>query len=190
MEAIDLIKKEIDEQKRLIVDQIKSEVAFSFEDEIKLYEAGLKKEVDTYFEKELDDLRIYAATSESSEKFKTKTVLLNKRNEFVFELFEEVKNKLNEFCSSQDYETYLIEKIKSLNISDSCIFEISKRDEELFKSIFNKLSINNAYIIVDILIGGFKVLNNNIEYDLSFDSKLNDEKQNFQSFSNFGFERQ
>ena len=60
------------------------------EDQIKSFKLGLKKETDTYLEKELNELRILKVTKASGAKLKTKRDLLSLRTKMVDQLFNEV----------------------------------------------------------------------------------------------------
>ncbi|MEG1462501.1 MAG: hypothetical protein RSC48_05275, partial [Anaerorhabdus sp.] len=55
-EALQIIEGDIQEQVDLVIDQINYEIKNMEEDQISFFKEGLKKEVDTYKEKELNDL--------------------------------------------------------------------------------------------------------------------------------------
>ena len=189
--AFEKIVKDIKEQESLVEEQIKSEVEYSHEDQVKIFKAGLDKEIDTYFEKEINDLRLYTATEASQAKLQTKKSLLNKRSEMVDDLFDEVVNRLKDFVVTHDYKDYLTKKIKGLDMNDSSYFVIRKEDEALFKEILKELNLNINFKFEHFNIGGFLLVDekNGFEYDLSLDSKLKEQKIWFQNNSGFTFER-
>ena len=94
-EVIKNIKDDIKEQAQLVIDQIEYEISMLHDDELAHYKAGLKKEQDTYLEKELNDLEVLAVTEASRQKMDTKRKLLSLREELVSQLFDDVKLLFN-----------------------------------------------------------------------------------------------
>ncbi|MCI5773204.1 MAG: V-type ATP synthase subunit E [Erysipelotrichaceae bacterium] len=185
-EIMKIITDDVNDQAALVIDQIQKEVTSTKEDQINFYKMGLKKETDTYLEKELNELRILAVTQTSQAKLQTKRDLLNLRSELVDKLFDDVLSELKAFVESDKYSAYLKTKIKSLNVSNG-YFKIRKEDEELFNKILKELALSNKYEIKPIMIGGFRYvdLENNIEYDLTLDNSLKEQKSWFQRESKF-----
>lgn len=185
-EIMQIITDDVKEQAALVIDQIQKEVTLSKEDQITYFKLGLKKETDTYLEKELNELKIFAVTQSSQAKLQTKRDLLNLRSELVDKLFKDVLNELNAFVDSDKYSEYLKTKIKGLDVSNG-YFCIRQKDEELFKQILKELNLTNECVIRPIMIGGFKFVDteNNLEHDLTLDSNLNEQKSWFQRESKF-----
>ncbi len=188
LEAYNTIIKDVKEQETLIENQIRSEVEFSHDDQILMFKQGLKKEIDTYYEKELNELKLLSATEASQAKLKTKKELLLKRRELVEKVFTEAKKRLNEFVNSDKYEEYLTGKLDLINdIKADSVFYVRYEDLQLLKNILKKRKLNNIVNEAVILIGGFRMINpdDNIEYDYTFDTRIAEAAQWFRNNSGF-----
>lgn len=185
-EIMSIITDDVNDQAALVIDQIQKEVTLSKEDQIAYFKLGLKKETDTYLEKELNELRIFAVTQSSQAKLQTKRDLLSLRSELVDKLFEDVLNELKAFVESDRYSEYLKTKIKGIDVSNG-YFRIRQKDEEIFKQVLKELKLTNKFEIKPIIIGGFTFVDtkNNLEYDLTLDNSLKEQKDWFQRESKF-----
>lgn len=187
-EALQIIEKDIQEQVDLVIDQINYEIKNMEEDQISFFKEGLKKEVETYKEKELNDLRLFAATQASQNKLKTKRDLLQLRQQYVDKLFDEVKAKLEAFVSSKDYKNFLEKKVNSLNEThETGLFEVRAQDVALMKEILQAKGINCKVQETFIQLGGFRYvdLEHGFEIDNTLDFSLRNELTWFQNNSGF-----
>ncbi len=188
LEAFNTIVKDVKEQEKLIEDQIKSEVIYSHDDQMTMFKEGLKKEIDTYYEKELNELKNFSATEASQAKLKTKKELLMKRQDLVENVFAEAKKRIDTFVSSDEYEKYLYRKLSEIEaVKADSVFYVKKNDIDLMKKVLSLKNLNNTVNESIIMVGGFIMLNkaDNIEYDYTFDTKIKEVKQWFQNNSGF-----
>ena len=61
-EIIENIKRDVEDQANLVINQIGNEISALYNNEIENFKEGLKKEQDTFLEKELNDLRVLSVT--------------------------------------------------------------------------------------------------------------------------------
>ncbi|MEG2750519.1 MAG: V-type ATP synthase subunit E family protein [Anaerorhabdus sp.] len=187
-EALQIIEGDIQEQVDLVIDQINYEIKNMEEDQISFFKEGLKKEVDTYKEKELNDLRLFAATQASQNKLKTKRDLLQLRQQVVDKLFDEVKSKLEAFVSSKDYKSFLEKKLNKIeNINESGIFEVRSQDVVLMEVLLKEKGCTCKVQETFIQLGGFRYvdLEHGFEIDNTLDFSLQNEITWFQNNSGF-----
>lgn len=187
-EVLQLIEEDIQEQENLVIDQINNEIVTMEEDQIGFFKQGLKKEIETYKEKELNELKLFAATQASQNKLKTKRDLLHLRQDLVNELFATVKSKLVLFVESTDYVIYLEKKLNEINIENNeGYFEVNEKDVVRFKELLKKHNYSCDVQPSLIQIGGFKYINSGSGYevDYSLDTSLKNQIQWFQNNSGF-----
>ncbi len=190
LEAYNTIINDIKEQEKIVENQIKHEVEYSHDDQMLMFKEGLKKEIETYYEKELNDLKVQSATESSQAKLRTKRELLNKRQILVENVFKEVESKLKKFVLSDEYVLYVekcLSKIKCLD--ENSVFYVNEKEKDFFKEFLSNKSIKNDIKQTNLLIGGFKVINSNvnIEFDFTLDTKLKEAKKWFQNNSGYTF---
>ncbi|SJZ94388.1 V-type ATP synthase subunit E [Anaerorhabdus furcosa] len=187
-ETLEIIESDVREQVNLVIDQINYEVKNMEEDQINFFKEGLKKEIETYKEKELNELRLFAATQASQNKLKTKRDLLHLRTQLVDQLFDDVKNKLTAFVESADYTKFIEKKIEQLGeIDHDGYFEVRKEDVSLLTEILKKKNCQCKVEETLIQLGGFRYVNPNkgFEIDNTLDFSLQNEMTWFQNNSGF-----
>ncbi|MEG0077108.1 V-type ATP synthase subunit E [Anaerorhabdus sp.] len=187
-EALEIIESDVHEQVQLVIDQINYEVKNMEEDQINFFKEGLRKEIETYKEKELNDLRLFAATQASQNKLKTKRDLLHLRTQLVTQLFDDVKSKLVSFVNSSDYSNFLEKRIEQLGAIDTDgYFEVRKEDTALLTEILKKHNCQCKVVETLIQLGGFRYVNPNkgYEVDNTLDFSLQNEMTWFQNNSGF-----
>ena len=181
------IEEDIDSQSRLVSDAIEQEIATMRADQIDFFKEGLKKETDTYLEKELSDLRLLAATKASQDKLKTKRDLLALRTSLTDKLLENVRADLKAFAAGSEYPAYLENRLKEIPVKEHGIFYVREEDAESMKQILKKHGFSNEVCNADIRIGGFRYedIQNSLEYDCCFEAALNDQMKWFREHSGF-----
>lgn len=187
-EVLQLIEEDIQEQVDLVIDQINNEIVTMEEDQIGFFREGLKKEIETYKEKELNELKLFAATQASQNKLKTKRDLLHMRQELVNQLFTAVRGKLMSFVESDEYVSYLERKLNEINVENNTgYFEVSEKDVDCFKDLLKKHHYSCDVQSSLIQIGGFNYVNSDSGYevDYSLDTSLKNQIQWFQNNSGF-----
>ena len=181
------IEEDIDSQSRLVSDAIEQEIATMRADQIDFFKEGLKKETDTYLEKELSDLRLFAATKASQDKLKTKRDLLALRTSLTDKLLEDVRADLEAFVSGSEYPAYLENRLKEIPVKEHGVFFARAEDTEAMKQILKRNGFDNEVRTEDIRIGGFRYedVQNALEYDCCFEAALNDQLKWFRENSGF-----
>lgn len=116
---------------------------------------------------------------------KARKDILNIRTEITNKVFEKTKELLLEFCKTDEYKTFLKDKIKRIideNKLGGCKIQLSNRD--IVHKDFISLKIGaNAEIIEDstIILGGFKISipDSNILIDETFENNIEDQYEKF-----------
>lgn len=184
---LDTIDADIRSNADLVTDLVKQETENLRNDQVTYFQAGLKKETDTYLEKELSDLRLYTATKSSTAKLDTKKKLLNKRMELTNELFSNVKEEVKKFADSADYKNYLLTNLKKAPVTTSGYFMIRKEDEALMKDCLSSCGFNNEMETAYLPLGGFRYVDqaNRVEFSCDLNEKAEEEFQWFRDHSGF-----
>ena len=135
--------------------------------------------------KELVEISSSASVEASlSQEEKTKK-LVNKRDEYVTNIFKEAKEKLVAFAASKDYQKYLvehIEKIGKLYQMEDSTLELRKDDMRYKDELVKAYGLNLEVEVSDkIKIGGFIIENKatNVVVDESLDTALENQKDWF-----------
>lgn len=185
-EVLDLIKNDVNEQSKLVIDEINYEINKLHDEQINHFKDGLLKERDTYLEKELNDLKVFAVTQASKAKLATKHKLLNLRQELVNSLFNEVEEELIDFTKTKDYQNYIENKLSQIKINDGYLI-CKEEDIKLINQILKDNKINVDIKKGYLKIGGFKYISitEGIEYDYSLDTNFSEEKEWFVNNSLF-----
>lgn len=187
-EALQIIEADIQEQADLVIDQINFEIKHLEDNQIGFFKEGLKKEVETFKEKELNNIRLYAATQASQNKLKTKRDLLHLRQQLVDELFEDVKARLISFVASDEYQPFLEKKVNQIETNDATgVFVVREQDMALLESILKAKGCNCQIKTDYIQLGGFSYVDTQagFEIDNTLDFKLKNEITWFQNNSGF-----
>ncbi len=181
------IANDVKSNAKLVEDVVNQETDALLNDQISFYKEGLKKETETYLEGELKEIRLYAATKSSHDKFDTKRKLLELRGNFVNELKQEVIDELKKFTNTDAYKEYLLNNLKKINKSENGYFVVREKDMDLMKELCKQLSfvakIQQGYFA----IGGFRYVDkvNRYEYSCTLDEKLNEQLAWFRNNSGF-----
>lgn len=177
--------------------------------EINLKTAQIKQEAEEYKEQELKKSKekqldesyhlIQDKSEEIKQEFKrevakfsldAKRDLLLKRNEITSKIFDNIRVKLSNFTTTDDYKTYLLDAIKEFSnkqISDINIM-VNTNDMAFEKEIRKTYALPcNVIENNDILLGGFVACDQqrNIYFDETLEQKLQDQKTYFIEHSNF-----
>ena len=147
--------------------------------------AEAKKDAEVLLAKELVEISSNASVEASlSQEEKTKK-LVEKREEYVANIFGEAKEKLVEFVDSKDYKAYLIkhiEKIGKLYQMENSILKLRKEDLKYKDKLIKAYGMPIEVEVSDkILIGGFIIENKatNVVVDESLDFALENQKDWF-----------
>lgn len=184
---LEKIQEDVNSNAELVRNAVEGETAALREDQISFYRESLKKETETYLEKELGDLQLYAATKSSKDKMETRKKLLTLRQNLVSQLFNDVRNDLKDFTKSHSYEDWLRKNLAEIEVSDSGIFSCKKEDQQLLQKLLSEKKYTNSIETAYLEIGGFLYRDESQmkEYSCSLDEKLKEQQEWFRSHSGF-----
>lgn len=179
------MKEEIERLASLEEEKILAEAKQLEEEAYNQIKAEAKRDAEALLAKELVEISSNASVEASlSQEEKTKK-LVEKRDEYVANIFSKAKEKLVEFVDSKDYKVYLIKhigEIGKLYQMENSILKLRKEDmkykDELIKAYGMSIEVEASD---NILIGGFIIENKatNVVVDESLDSALENQKDWF-----------
>lgn len=179
------MKEEIERLANLEEEKILSEAKELEEEAYNQIKAEAKKDAEVLLAKELVEISSSASVEASlSQEEKTKK-LVNKRDEYVTNIFKEAKEKLVAFAASKDYQKYLvehIEKIGKLYQMEDSTLELREEDMRYKDELVKAYGLNLEVEVSDkIKIGGFIIENKatNVVVDESLDAALENQKDWF-----------
>ncbi len=105
------------------------------------------------------------------------TDLLKHRDSLVTRIFDAIKNRIEEFVNSDEYDDFLLKQLKNENTNDAVI-RVSEADSkrEVLKKTGCEVVVDN-----DIVLGGIALFyeDRGIIIDKTFDTALQQQKQDF-----------
>ncbi|WP_273398846.1 hypothetical protein [Traorella massiliensis] len=176
------MKEEINKQADVEVERIQKEADEIRKREEKKVIDEAKKEADLHLEaakRKMNQNKAQMISQYQSDKTKT---LIQQRNVYTEKLFEEAKEKLLDFCSSDEYLEYMKKKISKYTFDQKVKVYVKKEDLKLEKMFKEKLDCE--VLEGNIEIGGFKIetLNQQV-MDETLDSALKDQRVWFEDHS-------
>lgn len=179
------MKEEIERLASLEEEKILAEAKRLEEEAYNQIKAEAKKDAEDLLSKELAEISSNASVEASfSQEEKTKR-LVEKRDEYVANIFSEAKNKLVAFVDSKDYQAYLVkhmEEIGKLYQMKNSTLSLRQEDIKFKDALIKAYGITLEVEVSDkIKIGGFIIENKatNVVVDESLDSALENQKDWF-----------
>lgn len=179
------MKEEIERLASLEEEKILAEAKRLEEEAYNQIKAEAKKDAEELLSRELAEISSNASVEASfSQEEKTKR-LVEKRDEYVANIFSEAKDKLVAFVNSKDYQTYLVKHMEEIGKQyqmDNSTLLLRKDDlkfkDELIKAYGIALDVE---VNDKIEIGGFIIENKatSVVVDESLDSALLNQKDWF-----------
>lgn len=179
------MKEEIERLANLEEEKILDEAKRLEEEAYNQIKAEAKKDAEALLAKELVEISSNASVEASSSQEEKTKKLVEKRDEYVANIFSEAKDKLVAFANSKDYQAYLVKHMEVIGklypMSDSTL-ELREADmkykDELIKAYGTALEVE---VSDKITIGGFIVKNKatNVVVDESLDFALENQKDWF-----------
>ena len=177
------MKEEIERLANLEEEKILDEAKRLEEEAYNQIKAEAKKDAEALLAKELVEISSNASVEASSSQEEKTKKLVEKRDEYVANIFSEAK--LVAFANSKDYQAYLVKHMEEIGklypMSDSTL-ELREADmkykDELIKAYGTALEVE---VSDKITIGGFIVKNKatNVVVDESLDFALENQKDWF-----------
>lgn len=183
---LDTIEKDMSDNANMVIDVVTNEIEAMRASQLGLYEAGLKKETETFLEKELSDLTLQATTTASRDRLKMRRELLDTRTRMMDEIILEVRKNIAEFVDSNEYKNYLNKHLDAIHIANG-YFEVRKEDCELMKDLLAKRNLQNEVRLTHFDLGGFHYVDEErrLEYSCDFNEKIEEAREYFRAKSNF-----
>mgnify|MGYP000398961441 FL=1 len=179
------MKEEIERLANLEEEKILDEAKRLEEEAYNQIKAEAKKDAEALLAKELVEISSNASVEASSSQEEKTKKLVEKRDEYVANIFSEAKDKLVAFANIKDYQAYLVKHMEEIGklypMSDSTL-ELREADmkykDELIKAYGTALEVE---VSDKITIGGFIVKNKatNVVVDESLDFALENQKDWF-----------
>lgn len=184
---IDMIVEDIQQQSNLVLKALDDEIFSMHTEQLNFFKEGLKKETDVFLEKELSDLRSYAATKASQEKFNAKRKLLELRADLIQQLMDDVMKNVKAFIDSDGYVEYIRRSLRNVPISKDGYFVVSDKDKEMFIALLKEMNAENEVRTAYIEVGGFYYVDEvqKIEFDCTFAERIEEAKEWFRVHSGF-----
>lgn len=179
------MKEEIERLASLEEEKILAEAKRLEEEAYNQIKAEAKKDAEELLSRELAEISSNASVEASfSQEEKTKR-LVEKRDEYVANIFSEAKDKLVAFVNSKDYQAYLIKHMEEIGKQyqmDNSTLLLRKDDLKFKDALINAYGIALDVEVNDkIEIGGFIIENKatSVVVDESLDSALLNQKDWF-----------
>lgn len=180
----DEIQRTAKAQEEAILDEVKV-----LEDEAyKSMQIEAKKDADYRLKQELEDIQSQAAIEISESHVERTKKLTEKRDEYVKNVINRVKDQLLEYTKSNEYKDFLINKAKKVvaSLNDDCIIYVKKEDLKYSDDLKTIDHIKDVKESTDIMIGGLIGENPNslLVIDETLDFALLNQKDWFYKNSN------
>ena len=114
-----------------------------------------------------------------------KTKILNKKNEIVQTIINDVLSKINEFVATPEYKEYLMKNISSAinNLKrDYGVIYITQNDKERFYEDINMKFLGFQIQLNNNIIGGCIVESADMQIDNSIKSKLDEQRGKLEGY--------
>lgn len=176
----DEIERQANSEEKAILDEVKALEEEAYES----MKAEAKRDADLKLKQEEDEMTSNAATEISESHIERTKKLIQKRDEYVHDIFEKAKEELIAFSKSNEYISFVKAKIKKIadDFDEDSIIYISSKDQSLDKELVNSFGKNIEVKIDDsIIIGGFIVENkkSHLVVDETLDFALKNQKEWF-----------
>ena len=177
----DEIEGQAKQEEQAILDEVKA-----LEDEAyESMKAEAKRDADLRLKQEEDEMSSNASAEISESHIERTKKLIEKRDEYVKNIFDEAYKQLIAFASSQDYLPFMIEKVKKvatqMNQPHSVLY-VNEKDLSLQKNLVEAFGQDiQVEASDDIQIGGFIIENkeSSLVVDETLDFALNNQKEWF-----------
>ncbi len=187
---LDFFKKEINQIGSEKIKELENEISEIKDREIGKIRSDIEENVNRYKMFELKSVNTDHSSEINKINNKNHRLLMQKRQELIDSIFNDVIKKINKYVKTDDYYQLMEEKLlKSLKIlkTDDIVFKY-KKDDKLLKKILSENGFKDKTTIAstDILIGGFiaSSVKRRIEINETLDVRLEEKKQWFFENSN------
>ena len=179
------MKEEIEKQAKSEEEKILAEVQALEDEAHESMKAEAKKDADLRLKQEEQEIRSQASSEISESHIERTKKLIEKRDEYVKDIFNKAKEELVAFTKSKDYASFMkakVEKVAGEFNTDGSVMYVTKNDlslkDELVKAFGKDVDVEASD---DITIGGFIIENkaSSLVVDETLDFALNNQKEWF-----------
>ncbi len=179
------MKEEIERLAKKEEEQILSEAKELEQEAYESMKAEAKADANAQLNKELAEISSQASV-EAAANLETRTKqLVEKRDGFVADIFNEAKEKLVSFASGNEYHDYLVNRVSAVSKEyqmENCVLKVREADQALKDELVKVYQLPvEVEVSQDILIGGFILENKttHVVVDESLDFALESQKDWF-----------
>lgn len=179
------MKEEIERLAKKEEEQILSEAKELEQEAYESMKAEAKADANAQLNKELAEISSQASV-EAAANLETRTKqLVEKRDGFVADIFNEAKEKLVSFASGNEYHDYLVNRVSAVSKEyqmENCVLKVREADKALKDELVKAYQLPvEVEVSQDILIGGFILENKttHVVVDESLDFALESQKDWF-----------
>ncbi|RHM60052.1 MULTISPECIES: V-type ATP synthase subunit E [Coprobacillaceae] len=179
------MKEEIERLAKKEEEQILSEAKELEQEAYESMKAEAKADASAQLNKELAEISSQASV-EAAANLETRTKqLVEKRDGFVADIFNEAKEKLVSFASGNEYHDYLVNRVSAVSKEyqmENCVLKVREADQALKDELVKAYQLPvEVEVSQDILIGGFILENKttHVVVDESLDFALESQKDWF-----------
>lgn len=179
------MKEEIEQAAKLTEETLLQEAADLEQQACAKIRKEVKNEVENQLKKEMAQLSTNASKNKSLKQAKRKQQLIEKREQYVTEIFKEAREKLVAFTKQKEYKQHLIRRVKQVsekyqihNVNIYVREEDLQYKEDIIKAYGSEVEITSSNTII---IGGFIIEDKaaGIVLDESLDNALENQKEWF-----------
>lgn len=177
----DEIESQAAQEEKAILDEVKALEEEAYES----MKIEAKRDADLKLKQEEEEMSSNASAEISESHIERTKKLIEKRDEYVRTIFTEARNQLVAFASSQDYASFMEEKIKKVAShfeNPNSIMYIREKDLEMKKDLIKAFGHQiKVEVSEDITIGGFVIENKELSLvvDETLDFALNSQREWF-----------
>ena len=176
----DEIERQAKNEEKFILDEVKALEEEAYES----MKAEAKKDAELRLKQEEEEMSSNAASEISESHIERTKKLISKRDEYVKAIFDQARKELIDFANSDEYASFMDEKIKKISESfnEDSIMYVNSKDlgmkDELLKAFGKTIKVE---VSEDITIGGFIVVNKeaHLVVDETLDFALENQKEWF-----------
>lgn len=176
----DEIERQAKNEEKFILDEVKALEEEAYES----MKAEAKKDAELRLKQEEEEMSSNAASEISESHIERTKKLISKRDEYVKAIFDQARKELIDFANSDEYASFMDEKIKKISESfnEDSIMYVNSKDlgmkDELLKAFGKTIKVE---VSEDITIGGFIVENKeaHLVVDETLDFALENQKEWF-----------
>lgn len=188
---LEAFQRSIEKQAQAKIHGMEEEIEAYRKEQMNIAEDEVLNDAYKIIQKEVSKSAMVASLESAKKTAEYRKELLQKRNEYTDNFFAEAQKRILDFCTSADYEKFLLknaEKLAVLAPYDDSEIQVRSADmkfsEQITKAFGRQCTITEN---VSLTLGGLKLVNKSrgIIVDESLDCALNEQKEWFRNNSGF-----